>query len=102
MTDETRARFLAAIAAQLPAERIVEAHLFPAIRQGGMESGVAVLAVERAEEPSGEVSHAEPVGSPESVESGESSAEEEGVVSETAAELGAAAPSATTARRYTV
>ena len=47
MTDETRARFLAAIAAQLPADRIVEAHLFPAIRQGGMESGVAVLAVER-------------------------------------------------------
>jgi hypothetical protein len=49
VTDETRARFLAAIVAQLPAERIVEVHLFPAIRQGGMESGVAVLAVERAE-----------------------------------------------------
>jgi len=46
MTDETRARFLAAIAAQLPAERIAEVHLFPAIRQGGMESGVAVVAVE--------------------------------------------------------
>ena len=48
MTDETRARFLAAIAAQLPAERIAEVHLFPAIRQGGMESGVAVIAVEPA------------------------------------------------------
>lgn len=47
MTDETRARFLGAIAAQLPADRIVEVHLFPAIRQGGMESGVAVLAVQR-------------------------------------------------------
>ena len=46
MTDETRARFLAAIAAQLPADRIAEVHLFPAIRQGGMESGVAVVAVE--------------------------------------------------------
>ncbi|MFL5616850.1 MAG: hypothetical protein ACJ79A_00490 [Gemmatimonadaceae bacterium] len=46
MTDETRARFLAAIAAQLPVERIAEVHLFPAIRQGGMESGVAVVAVE--------------------------------------------------------
>jgi len=46
MTDETRARFLAAIAAQLPVERIAEVHLFPAIRQGGMESGVAVIAVE--------------------------------------------------------
>jgi hypothetical protein len=46
MTNETRSRFLAAIAAQLPAERIAEVHLFPAIRQGGMESGVAVVAVE--------------------------------------------------------
>ena len=46
MTNETRARFLAAIAAQLPADRIAEVHLFPAIRQGGMESGVAVIAVE--------------------------------------------------------
>ena len=47
MTDETRTRFLTAIAAQLPVERIVEIHLFGAIRQGGMESGVAVVAVER-------------------------------------------------------
>ncbi|PYP76966.1 MAG: hypothetical protein DMD35_16635 [Gemmatimonadetes bacterium] len=46
MNDETRTRFLTAIAAQLPVERIVEVHLFPAIRQGGMESGVAVVAVE--------------------------------------------------------
>jgi hypothetical protein len=46
MMDETRARFLAAIAKQLPAERITEAHLFAAIRQGGMESGVAVIALE--------------------------------------------------------
>lgn len=50
MTDETRARFLAAIAAQLPADRIAEVHLFPAIRQGGMESGVAVVAVEPMQE----------------------------------------------------
>ena len=48
MTDETRQRFLVAIARQLPAERIAELHLFPAIRQGGMESGVAVIAVELA------------------------------------------------------
>jgi hypothetical protein len=47
VTDETRTRFLTAIAAQLPIERIVEIHLFGAIRQGGMESGVAVVAVER-------------------------------------------------------
>ena len=51
--DETRARFLAAIAKQLPAERIAEAHLFAAIRQGGVESGVAVIALEpeQAESP---------------------------------------------------
>jgi len=47
VTDETRTRFLTAIAAQLPIERIVEIHLFGAIRQGGLESGVAVVAVER-------------------------------------------------------
>ena len=47
MSDETRARFLAAIARQLPAERVIEAHLFSAMRQGGMESGVAVIALER-------------------------------------------------------
>ena len=46
MSEETRNRFLAAIAAQLPADRIVEAHLFAPIRQGGMESGVAVVVVD--------------------------------------------------------
>ena len=45
MNDETRVRFLGAIAKQLPAERVMEVHLFNAIRQGGMESGVAVVAV---------------------------------------------------------
>jgi hypothetical protein len=49
MTDETRARFLAGIAAQVPAERVAEVHLFGAIRQGGQESGVAVIAVRRDE-----------------------------------------------------
>ena len=49
MTDETRARFLAGIAAQVPAERVAEVHLFAAIRQGGQESGVAVIAVHREE-----------------------------------------------------
>ena len=102
MTDETRARFLAAIAAQLPADRIVEAHLFPAIRQGGMESGVAVLAVERAEETTVATTPAEPVGSAESLESGETGPEEDGTVIENAAELGAVRPTATAARRYTV
>ena len=45
MTDETQSRFLASIAKQLPADRVIELHLFGAIRQGGVESGVAVVAV---------------------------------------------------------
>jgi hypothetical protein len=48
--DDTRLRFLKSIASQLDAERIAEVHLFPAIRQGGMESGVAVLALEPVRE----------------------------------------------------
>jgi hypothetical protein len=52
MTDETRARFLAAIAKQIPADKVIEVHLFAGIRQGGTESGVAVVAVERAPAPS--------------------------------------------------
>ena len=44
--DETRERFLAAIADKLPAERIIEAHLFQPIKQSGFESGVAVIAVD--------------------------------------------------------
>jgi hypothetical protein len=55
MTDETRARFLAGIAAQVPAERVAEVHLFGAIRQGGQESGVAVIAVHREEPAPGDV-----------------------------------------------
>ena len=42
-----RTRFLAAIAKRLPAERVIEAHMFAAIRQGGVETGVAVIALER-------------------------------------------------------
>jgi len=48
MTDETRTRFLAGIAAHVPADRVAEVHLFGAIRQGGQESGVAVVAVHPA------------------------------------------------------
>lgn len=47
MTEETRARFLAGIASRVPADRVTEVHLFGAIRQGGQESGVAVIAVRR-------------------------------------------------------
>jgi hypothetical protein len=47
ISDETRTRFFIAIAAQIPPERVMEVHLFGAIRQGGMESGVGVIAVDR-------------------------------------------------------
>jgi hypothetical protein len=44
--DDTRARFLAAIATQVPPERVAEVHLFAPIRQGGMESAVAVVVLD--------------------------------------------------------
>ncbi|MBV6521026.1 MAG: hypothetical protein MNPFHGCM_01149 [Gemmatimonadaceae bacterium] len=48
---EAQWRFLKAITDRLPGARIVELRLFPAIRQGGTESGVAVVAVETLEIP---------------------------------------------------
>ena len=48
MLNETTEKFLKAILGRIPAERIVELHLFPAIRQGPLETGVAVIAVEPA------------------------------------------------------
>jgi hypothetical protein len=42
--DATRERFLLAIAAAIPAERFLELHFFHPMRQGGLESGVAVIA----------------------------------------------------------
>jgi hypothetical protein len=53
-----RERFLKAIAERIAPERIEELHLFPAIRQGGREMGVAVVAV-RLEEPVAEEPAAE-------------------------------------------
>jgi hypothetical protein len=44
LLTETRERFLLAIAAQVPADRIAEIHFFQPIKQGGVESGVAVVA----------------------------------------------------------
>jgi hypothetical protein len=41
---DTRERFLLAITAQIALDRIAEVHLFAPIRQGGVESGVAVVA----------------------------------------------------------
>jgi hypothetical protein len=39
-----RERFLAAVAEQVPMDRVVELYLFQPMRQGGVESGVAVIA----------------------------------------------------------
>jgi hypothetical protein len=41
---ETQERFLRAIAEHVPPARVVEVHLFPSLRQGQVESGVAVVA----------------------------------------------------------
>ena len=46
MLNEIGERFLKAILERVPLERIVELHLFPAIRQGQIETGVAVVAAE--------------------------------------------------------
>ena len=61
---------------QIPADRVAEVHLFPAIRQGGVESGVAVIALERAQPPitldvdggyvpPSDVAEAVPIGAPQ-------------------------------------
>ena len=44
-----RERFLAAVAEQVPLDRVVELYLFQPIRQGGVESGVAVIAATEAD-----------------------------------------------------
>jgi len=46
MASETRTRFLVAIAARVGRDVVAEVHLFPPIKQGGLESGVAVVAVD--------------------------------------------------------
>ena len=56
---ETRERFLLAITQQVPIERIAEIHFFAPIKQGGVESGVAVVAAWPAAAPPADVA-AEP------------------------------------------
>ena len=43
---ETQLRFLRAIADRVSPEQVLEVHVFPPIKQGGVESGVAVVAIE--------------------------------------------------------
>lgn len=49
--SETQERFVKAIAAQVPLAQIAEIHFFQPIRQGGAESGVAVIATRPEPEP---------------------------------------------------
>ncbi len=48
LASDARERLLLAIAEQVDPERIAEVHLFPPIRQGTLETGVAVVAAQRA------------------------------------------------------
>ena len=53
---ETQQRFLRAIAERVPSAHVVEVHLFPPMRQGGVETGVAVVAEDpRRPSPNGTV-----------------------------------------------
>ena len=42
---DPRTRFLREIAARVPATRVTELYMFPPLRQGGVETGVAVVAL---------------------------------------------------------
>lgn len=48
LSSDARERLLLTIAEQVPPERIAEVHFFPPIRQGTLETGVAVVAALRA------------------------------------------------------
>ena len=54
MINETRERFLKSIAERVAPERIVEAFFFPAIRQGPVETGIAVIAATQVPAPQAE------------------------------------------------
>ena len=64
MMNETRERFLRGILERVSPERIVEIHFFPPIRQGQLESGVAVVALESTPHAVGEHAVAAPVDTP--------------------------------------
>jgi hypothetical protein len=65
MLSETRERFLRAILADVPAERVVEVHFFPPIKQGGVESGIAVVAAWPDAPVSADAPEATPEGEPD-------------------------------------
>jgi hypothetical protein len=63
LAEETRERFVREMIARVPLSRLVELYLFSPMRQGGMESGVAVLAatLDLPPEPVGTAEVAAPV-----------------------------------------
>lgn len=70
--SETQERFLRSAAERLPLERVVELHLFPPLRQGGVETGFAVIAARRpASEPAPESAPEAPPAAPVEGEGGE-------------------------------
>jgi hypothetical protein len=46
LASDARERFLLEIKSVVPAERLAEAHFFPPMRQGPIETGVAVIAAQ--------------------------------------------------------
>lgn len=85
---ETQQRFLRAIAERVPSAHVVELHLFPPMRQGGVETGVAVVAEDpRRPSPNGT---AAPEGT---VEPTSEIVQADGAVEVGAVEEGAAEPS---------
>lgn len=66
MNVEGRERFFRAIAERIDVDRVEEVHVFPAIRQGGRESGVAVVTL-RPEAPESEVVEGQDVNATEPV-----------------------------------
>jgi hypothetical protein len=62
LAEETRERFLREIVARVPLDRLETVHLFPPIRQGGQESGVAVVTAGLPPAPAPEAVAGAPVG----------------------------------------
>jgi hypothetical protein len=76
MTGDGRERFLKAIAERIAPDRVEEVHLFPAIRHGGKETGVAVITI-RPEAPASEAEETAPAALNESTIEGDTLAASE-------------------------
>ena len=57
-----RDRFVGELLTRVPIDRVVEVHLFAPMRQGGVESGVAVVAARMGESPADDVRSDGPAG----------------------------------------